>query len=133
AQRFVRQATDRLRALPGVEAVAYARGVGFVWERTGSLAVGRAGASGDRNTLHAEYHEISPGFFAALRVPLLAGREFDDADSVGRPRVAIVNERLARELWPGRAPAAVLGEPIRLDSATFQVVGVVRDYRPHPR
>ncbi|HKG91423.1 MAG TPA: ADOP family duplicated permease [Gemmatimonadaceae bacterium] len=130
AQAFVRDAVARLREMPAVEAVAYARGVGLVWGSTGNRSVARPGdaphAPGEAPRV--EYHEISPGFFSALRVPLLAGREFTDRDSAGAPRVAVVNATLASRLWP-EGPA--VGRTIRLDSVTLQVVGVVRDYRLH--
>jgi predicted permease len=130
AQRFVREAVARLRAGPGVEGVAYARGVGSVWESTGSLAIRRPEDTPrpESEQPRVDYHEVSPGFFATLRAPLLAGREFTDADSTGTPRVAVVSEALARRLWPGQ-PA--VDQPLVLGEHTVRVVGVVRDYRLH--
>jgi putative ABC transport system permease protein len=68
---------------------------------------------------------VSPGWFAALDVPLAAGRDFAAADDAGSPRVAIISQSLARRDWPEEDP---LGSRVRLGSEDlFTVVGVVRD------
>ncbi len=46
---------------------------------------------------------VSPGYFKTLQIPILAGRDFDDRDRKGAPRVVIVNERMAQMLWPGES------------------------------
>ena len=70
------------------------------------------------------------GYFEALGVPLVAGRAFNDADRAGTAPVALVNEELARQLWPDRRPT---GESLRLgadaDAAVVTVVGVVGTVR----
>ena len=131
AQRFLREMTTRLRESPDVDGVAFARGTGGIWESTGQLSVGRPGdaQASPRGAPRVDYHEISPRFFATLRVPVLAGREFVDADSAGTPRVAIVNETLARRLWP---EGSAVGEPLVLGDTTLRVVGVVRNHRLYP-
>jgi putative ABC transport system permease protein len=75
-------------------------------------------------------NHVSPGFFAAFRTPLIAGRDFTDADRTGAPKVAIVNESFARKYFGGENPvgrafgqAAFGKEPAR----TFEIVGYVRD------
>ncbi len=47
---------------------------------------------------------VSPDFFRALGIPLLAGRAFNDADTAGAPEVAIVNDVVARRYWPNDTP-----------------------------
>jgi hypothetical protein len=74
---------------------------------------------------------VTPAYFDALGVPLKLGRAFTDADTVGSEPVALVNEELARHLWPGRNP---VGEPLRLgspgdDAPIVTVVGVVGTVR----
>src|SRR5262249_2526795 len=130
AQRFLRRVVARLRELPDVETVGLGRGVGPVWESTGELPVALpndAPRPADQ-VPRIDYHEISPSLFATLRVPILSGRDFTEMDSAGTPRVAIVNETLARRLWPGAAP---LGQSLLLGGKSFSVVGVVRDYQLH--
>ena len=79
--------------------------------------------------------EIGPGYFAALGIPLRAGREFTGADSAGAPPVTVISETLARRLWPGE-PA--LGRQIRSIVVTEggatpgpwrSVVGIAADVR----
>jgi predicted permease len=129
AQEFVAKAVRRLKELPGVEDIGVARGIGTVWGATGSVTVALPGEAARRPGTEptVPYHEVSPRFFAALGVPLLAGRDFDENDRAGSPRVAIVNEALARRLWT----ASPLARPVLLAGHEFRVVGVVADYRPH--
>lgn len=74
--------------------------------------------------------EVSDGFFEALQVPLQRGRMFSSEDGPNAPRVAIVNEIMARRLWPGQDP---IGRRFRLGTAAeapwFTVVGLVGDMR----
>ena len=85
---------------------------------------------------------VTPGYFAALGIPLVRGRAFTDADGAGAPRVTVVSETFAREHWPGDD---ALGKRIHLGTDLWTVVGIVRDvkqaaladapepqfYRPH--
>lgn len=73
-----------------------------------------------------EFRAASPGYFAAMRQPLLAGRGLQPTDLPGAPTVAVVNETLARMAWPGGSP---LGRRVDLVGETFTVVGVVGDVR----
>ena len=129
AARFLERARDRVRALPGVQAVARAsraplsvnniRGGVAPAERTGPEAV----------FVPVEMVVVSAGYFDALGVPLLAGRTLDDAiDTADSPPVAIVNEAFARRFWPH---GSAVGQRIRtgLDESVVEIVGVVRDYR----
>ncbi len=68
---------------------------------------------------------ISDGYFRAMRIPLRAGRDFTEHDRVGSPRVAIVNESMARRFWPGQDP---IGQQL-MNDAPAMVVGVVGDVR----
>jgi putative ABC transport system permease protein len=88
---------------------------------------GRAeGPPGDRPT--AEVLAITPGYFRTLQIPVRLGRDFDRADTLERPPVAIVNEALARAAFPGESP---LGHHIRWTSRApwMEIVGVVADTR----
>ncbi len=72
----------------------------------------------------------TPGYFDVLRIPLVAGRSFSDADRAGQPKVALVNEAAARAFWPG---GSALGQRIAVGQGGFEdgaeVVGVVADVR----
>jgi putative ABC transport system permease protein len=94
----------------------------------------------------AGYRMISPGYFDALGMTLLAGRRFGHEDRAGSPRVALVNAKLAATYWPGESPLgkrlrATSMEPVlnRASPEWITVVGVVNDVRhfgyvaePHP-
>ncbi len=123
---FYRDAIQQVESLPGVE------GAGFI----GDLLIGanpeqavtlegEPRAAAGRMRLRRD--EVSSGFFKALRVPLLRGRFFTEQDGPGALRVAIVNETMARRLWPGRDP---LGRKFELGVGEwFTVAGVVGDMR----
>ena len=67
---------------------------------------------------------VSPGLFETLSVPLLAGRDLSAANSSAPESVGVVNETLARTLFPGRNP---VGEYLRVDEKLVRIVGLVRD------
>jgi len=120
-QRFQRQAIDSLSALAGVESVSMV-GTGAV------LGGGRAFVAlpewTAEQTLRVNANEIGPKYFATLRTALVAGREFDERDTTGAPRVAVVNETLARRLWPD---SGALGSTLVVRNETRQIVGVAQD------
>jgi putative ABC transport system permease protein len=74
------------------------------------------------------YHVVSPGYFASVGLPVLAGRQFDSHDGPGTTPVVMINERQAEQLWPGESP---LGHRIKLGAADslpwLTVVGIVGD------
>ncbi|HXO26034.1 MAG TPA: ABC transporter permease [Thermoanaerobaculia bacterium] len=128
---FYGRLRERLAAVPGVQAAAGAETL--PGNRSGSTPYeveGHAyGSSADRPLAHAV--AVTPGLFAACRVPLLAGRDFGPMDSVAAPPVAIVNRSLARRAWPGQDP---LGKRLRLPPGAAvegwrTVVGVVPDLK----
>jgi len=123
AQLFQREVMRRLAALPGVESVSMV-GIGAVLGG-GNTVVGFPNWTPDQR-LRAGYNEIGPRYFETLRMPVLSGREFDDRDGLRSPRVAIVNETLARRLWPNSSP---IGATIVARNVVQQVVGVVADAR----
>ena len=129
---FYSDVLDRLRAVPGVSAAAGVAYLGMGWEpRTARdyFIQGRPeGQPGDRP--QAEFHAITPDYFKTLEIPILAGRDFARTDTPEGPRVAIVNQALARTAFPGESP---IGQ--RIQSGTnrrapwMEIVGVVGDTR----
>jgi predicted permease len=119
AQAFLAELTAALRAA-GVDtfAVASNEPLGDGSSRTGI----RRPDEGDDRAQTIEYVEVSPGYFGMLRVPLVAGRDFDERDS-GRP-VAILNESAARRLLPGES---AVGRSLVSGSRSIEIVGVARD------
>ncbi|HEU4834985.1 MAG TPA: ABC transporter permease [Pyrinomonadaceae bacterium] len=108
---FYKKLLERMRSLPGVEA-ASATGTlplaGGLWGRSLTvegfpvLSVGQAPS--------IQHTVVTPGYFRTMGIPLLAGRDFNDADAKGSPDVTIIDERLAREYWPNESP---IGKRVR--------------------
>ena len=90
-------------------------------ESDGPLGVGAAKTRAVGLPGPATYstYVVSPGLFRTLRIPLLAGRDFNDTDVQGRPRVGIVDEAAAQHQWPGQTP---IGKS--LDGV--EIIGLVR-------
>jgi predicted permease len=117
--------SDALRAVPGVRGVgAVSAGPLFGGQEPVKLQVEDTPAQPDAPT--ARYFDTDTGYFRAMGIRLVRGREFTDADRAGTPRVAIINETMARRFWPGRQP---VGARVRLlpDGPALTVVGVVAD------
>jgi putative ABC transport system permease protein len=126
---FHQRLLARLREIPGVEAAGGSTTLPAITSESDSFAVeGRAyPTSGDYPVAHSDV--VSDGFFAALGVRPLAGREFERLDGARCQPVAVVNQSLARRLWPGES---ALGKRVRLaagpaDEPWRTVVGVVPD------
>jgi len=128
AQAFTREVIRRLELLPGVQSVSLARGVGFAWlsNNTVSVSLPERAADPPEKQLQVDYHEIAPRFFETLKIPLIQGRDFDDHDRPGSPRVVVINETLAQKMWPDGSP---LERVLILRGQPYQVVGVFRDAR----
>src|SRR6185503_12711643 len=128
--RFFDSLFAALRARPGVEAVAAANALPF------------SGAGGSR-TFHIEGREpkrpedqpeeqlriVTDGYFQAMRIPVVKGREFTDRDRLSAPRVAVVNEALARKHWPGETPLGRRVAFSRNDPHWYEIVGVVANIK----
>jgi putative ABC transport system permease protein len=102
---FYKESMRRTDALPGVTKTAF--GIVVPWRDSG-FGVGLQ-FSGDghvheqgKEDPRAQLRVVSPGFFAALGVPILAGRDFNDLDGHGNEPVVIVSESLARRMFPGQ-------------------------------
>ena len=123
AQQYVRAVAERVAALPGVEQVAFARGVGFVWG--GSPVSANVGMAPGDNAADVQAHFISPGFFATMRIAVREGREFAYTDAPGTPPVAMVTTSLSRKVSP---MSDIVGRTLYARGKPFRVVGVVPDY-----
>ena len=126
---FYREVLDRIRALPGVRSAGFANAVPL---GVGSLRIyGDFSIEGQPAPEHLWASKVaaSPDYFRAIGIPLRKGRFFTESDDDRTPGVAIINERLARFLWPNDDP---LGKRITLGigpASWSEVVGVVGDVR----
>jgi putative ABC transport system permease protein len=103
---FLDQILRRVRALPGVEAAAAVSNVPLSGsnESTWSIQIEGQPPLPIAQQPDVPTDVVTPGFIATLRIPLLRGRDFTDADSADRPRVIIVSEAMARRFWPNQDP-----------------------------
>jgi predicted permease len=132
---FARELIRRVRETPGVQSAALSavmplgdRGISL-----GGLAVPGVEPRNGRRFFDVDWNVITPGYFAAMKMALLTGRDFSDADREGTPSVVIVNETAARQWWPrqdalGKTLLQENGRPDAPDAVrTLTVVGVARD------
>ncbi len=122
--RFLDQAAARAHELPSVQAASFA-----TYLPVSELGTVSAHIEGRQEPESAAFLVVSPGYFRTLGIGLLQGRDFVGRDDSRGPRVALVNETLAKRYWP-RADA--LGRRIRLpmNDEPFEIAGVVSDARP---
>ncbi|MGE0811743.1 MAG: ABC transporter permease [Vicinamibacterales bacterium] len=126
---FFTSLVDEVRALPGVQAVGLVSQLP-IRHPAGNVYVRRPGQEAvstmDRS---ADFRVVLPGYFEAMRMPIVAGRDIGDADRDGRTRVMVITRSLAALMFPGEDPLGQtlivdLGEPV-----PHEVVGVVADAR----
>jgi predicted permease len=119
---FQQQLIERLEAVPGVGSAGFAVTLPLNdgrWED----AVRR---QGDGTRFQTFQNVISPQYFEVMSIPLLLGRQFTALDDERAPRVAILNQALARMMWPGENP---LGKRLTFSGASMEVVGTVKDIK----
>jgi predicted permease len=127
--RMQQEILDRIAALPDVTSATFASALPMEAEFELSSAVtveGEKAVDGIPPMRRTKY--VSPGFFATLRTPFLAGRDFTWTEVHDRRAVAIVSRNMARQVWGGQ-PSAAIGKRIRIGRVGpwTEVVGVVED------
>ena len=131
ATAFYRDLLADLRALPGITAIGAVTSLPTAVRSNGGYAIEGVSTlqqTGIRSP-QALFTVVTPDYFRALRVPVKAGRDFNDSDRMDAPLVAIINESLARASFAGADP---IGRRIQcgLDNLAFMtIVGVVADIR----
>jgi predicted permease len=126
---FYRQVLERVRALPGVVSAGYTTAMPLTWKggTNGFTVEGRGQGPGQ----DAQSRQVSAGYMETMGVKLRQGRFLDDRDDAQAQPVAIINETMARQFWPGEN---ALGKRFKLGSVDSQnpwvtVVGVVGDVK----
>jgi putative ABC transport system permease protein len=149
---FYAELLERVRALPGVLSAAAITPLPLGGDSVATrFTVEGQPAPAPGQKPRAEYRAVTAGYFETLHIPLKRGRTFDARDRREAPAVAVVNEALAAQVFPGENP---LGQKLSIglradksDPGTFEVVGVVGDvhhaglhvpsrpeiYVPHPQ
>ncbi len=127
---FFRQISDRIATLPGVRAVGAVNSLPLTGEGMGSLfAVEGRPAPGPGQRPLALLRSVSPTYFGAIGIPLLAGRALADSDTAQAPAVILINQTLARRFWPD---GSAIGGRVAIDQIpgrVADVVGVVGDVK----
>ena len=121
---FYRRIEERMAAMPGVQAVALSSWfpLGFEGGAMHPITVdGHQRQPGEETSF--QFSIVSPHYFTAMSIPLLAGRDFTDQDDEKATRVAIINETMAKRFWPGQDP---LGRKFKDDGRDKTVIGVAK-------
>lgn len=128
---FYRELLPRLRALPGAEAVGAVSSLPLATE-LGDLNFHIEGAERSEATPspRADWQVVTPGYFRAMGIPILAGRGIEERDGADAPGAVVINETTAERYWPGENP---IGRSFELGAGAgpgrVSIVGVVPDIR----
>lgn len=120
---------DAMRSIPSVTSVGMtSSGPLFGGEETGEFVIEGAPAAAGTPVV-ARWYDMSPDYFRTLGLPMRRGRPLGEADRAGAPRVALINEAMARRYFAGQDP---IGKRVRMKNhdEAIEVVGVVADIPP---
>jgi predicted permease len=129
SREFYERAQERIRALPGVVSVATAFRLPFSINFNESQFEMPGHASPNDRGFTLKNTAVSAEYFETLGVPIVQGRGFLPGDTPSSPRVAVVNEALARRFWPGESAVGKVLRLVDRPDNTVEIVGVVADYR----
>ncbi len=123
-QQFFRDVIERAKSVPGVAGASVSSNGVFGGGFLGTIfREGEQTDPNNRGTL-VNFDDVTPGHFETMRIPLISGRDFTDFDRENTTRVAVINEAMAKTIWPGQDALgkrfAIVTQPDLL-----QVVGVV--------
>ncbi|HYA97191.1 MAG TPA: ADOP family duplicated permease, partial [Methylomirabilota bacterium] len=127
-QTYVLALLERVRAVPGVEAAAETSIIPLSGSGWNDFII-FAGVA-ERDPVHPFFSRVSPGYFSTMRIPVLAGRDFDQRDTADSPRVAAVNEAFVKAALHGKSPLGVrfqVQEPPGRVRPFYEIVGVIRN------
>ena len=128
-RRFYKRLIDAVRREPGVVSVGAVNCPPSSPCARGWYSISDMPRPSPANVPLTFLSSVDPSYFATMRIHLLAGRSFTDADRRGGPPVAVVNEKLARFWWPMN-PNLAVGHPLKfggpyMEGSTYEIVGVV--------
>ena len=128
---LVRRVYQVLSETPGIQSVGFMEGgEGLIWDwRSGRDAQVSVSAQKQAQPqgLHVRKQDVSADFLRTLRIPVLQGRDFNERDRIDSPRVVIVNQALARRVWPAQS---AVGRILYVNGQPYQVAGVCADLQP---
>jgi putative ABC transport system permease protein len=125
--QFFQQVIARLQTVPGVQSAGMILSLPLSGDTfnvgRGYIPEGRPATTEEEGD--AAYLPVSPGYFRTLQIPLITGRNFTEQDTDNAPKVLIINEPMARKLWPGQNP---IGKSLAIwhdEKFSREIVGVV--------
>jgi len=130
-ETFPREMTERLAALPGVSAVTFSENGIFSGTESATTVRIQGFKSPPAGDPSVNYDRVGAGYFQTVGVPLRDGRDIGPRDGVGAPRVAVINEAMAKQYFGVGSPLGkhlVVAGPPDLE---YEIVGVARDVRDH--
>jgi putative ABC transport system permease protein len=122
---FYRQVLQKLQALPGVQSAGAVSRLPL----SGGNSTRSFNASADATEYSADIRVSTPDYFRAMKIPLLKGRGFTESDLTSSIQVAIINDALARTVFPGQDPIGKSLTNFGPDNSTLQIIGVVGNVR----
>jgi len=131
ATAFYGQLVERAAALPGVEAAAVANALPFSSDYVNGFRIQERPEPAPGEWPATNYYAVSPDYFKAMGIPLRRGRLFTDQDREGAPRVVVINEAMARRMFPGEDP---IGQHIHVTNGPLvfrEIVGIVGDVKQY--
>ena len=124
AQRFRDDLEDRVKANPGVESASFVRIRPFSYQGYLSAPITVEGYEpGPEERPTVEYNQVSPGYFATMRIPIVSGREFTRNDNENSFPAVLVNQQMAAKYWHGVDP---VDKRIQVNDKWMRVVGVAQ-------
>jgi len=128
---FFTRLIEKTSTLPGVVAVGASQSLPIQGDFLVGFAIQGRPPDAPGEDKSTNYYAVTPGYFKAMGIPLKKGRVFTDQDNAGAPRVAVINETMARTYFPDEDP---IGKGIRLsqgDDAFREIVGIVGDVKQY--
>jgi putative ABC transport system permease protein len=128
---FYQQLVERVGALPGVQAAGVTQSFPIVADYLLTLEIQGRPAAAPGESPSANYYSVSPGYFAAMAIPLLKGRGFNEADRTDSPPVMLVSSAFASKHFP---QGDALGQHVKVGNGRdlwAEIVGIVGDVRQY--
>jgi predicted permease len=127
--RFFDQVLQQVRALPAVQSAGVVDDIPLTGGSHQPIAIDGRPVAAMSEQPEVDVRLISPGYMQALRIPILRGRDINEADVAGRPSVVLVSQSMARQFWPGED---AIGKHLTLTffpGVSREVVGIVADVK----
>ena len=126
---FFQQVIDRVKTVPGVESVAVASHMPFVFTEDWTVTIDSTAVAPDMRTQNVDTRTVSADFFSVMKIPMVAGEPFSQQDGSEAPPVIIVNRTLAQRYFPNEN---AIGKRLKIGppdskSPWFAIKGVVQD------